>query len=140
MKLIIRSYSELMRLKTFEDRYDYLKLNGFIGEETFGFDRILNQIFYRSPEWKSIRDKIIIRDDGCDLGIAGREIHERIIIHHMNPISADDILARSDFILNPDFLITTTHNTHTTIHYGSKETLFLLPIERTPNDTCPWRQ
>ena len=140
MKLIIRSYSELMRLKTFEDRYDYLKLNGFIGEETFGFDRILNQIFYRSPEWKSIRDKIIIRDDGCDLGIAGREIHERIIIHHMNPISADDILARSDFILNPDFLITTTHNTHTAIHYGSKETLFLLPIERTPNDTCPWRQ
>lgn len=135
----IRTYSELSQLKTFRERYEYLRLNGKVGEETFGFDRHLNQIFYKSNEWKAIRDFVIVRDNGCDLGVDGYEIHGKILIHHMNPILAEDILKRSDFLLNPDYLITTVLSTHNAIHYGDDSLLITLPVERTRNDTCPWR-
>ena len=116
----IRCYSELILLPTFEERYRYLRLNGAVGEETFGFDRYMNQVFYRSPEWKQIRDVVIARDMGCDLGIAGREIYRRPLIHHMNPIRPEDIRERRGMILDPEFLITTIHETHLAIHYGDK--------------------
>jgi hypothetical protein len=135
----IRTYSELSQLKTFRERYEYLRLNGKVGEETFGFDRYLNQIFYKSDEWKAIRDFVIVRDNGCDLGVEGYDIHGKILIHHMNPILVEDILKRSDFLLNPDYLITTVLSTHNAIHYGDDSLLITLPIERTRNDTCPWR-
>lgn len=136
----IRTYSELILLPTFLERFEYLKLNGRVGEETFGFERYLNQRFYqRDEEWKKVRDKVIIRDCGCDLGIHGREIKSRVIIHHMNPITRDDILERSDFLLNPEYLITTIKCTHDAIHYGNENGLFPDPIERKPYDTCPWR-
>ena len=135
----IRTYSELIALPTFEERFKYLQLNGQVGESTFGFDRYMNQVFYRSQKWKSIRDFVIIRDCGCDLGIEGYDIHGKIIIHHMNPLSMRDIETESDFLLNPDFLICTTHNTHNAIHYGDENLLVTAPIERTKNDTCPWR-
>lgn len=136
---MIRTYSELRRIMSFEERYDYLKLNGSIGEKTFGFDRFVNQNFYKSIEWKSIRDFVIIRDNGCDLGFEGYEIRGKILIHHMNPILLEDIENQSDFILNPEYLISTTHSTHNAIHYGDKDLLILGPIERRKNDTCPWR-
>lgn len=136
----IRTYSELSKLATFEDRYQYLRLDGVVGAETFGFDRYLNQVFYRSQQWNAIRDFVIIRDNGCDLGIEGYEIHGRIIIHHMNPITVKDIENESDFLLNPEFLICTTHNTHNAIHYGDENLLIRMPVERTKNDTCPWRK
>lgn len=135
----IRTYSELITLPTFEERFKYLQLNGQVGESTFGFDRYMNQVFYRSQKWKSIRDFVIIRDCGCDLGVEGYDIHGKIIIHHMNPLSMRDIETESDFLLNPDFLICTTHNTHNAIHYGDEKLLVTAPIERTKNDTCPWR-
>ena len=135
----IRTYSELITLPTFEERYRYLKLSGVVGEQTFGFDRYMNQIFYQSQEWKSIRNHVILRDNGCDLGVEGYEIHGRILIHHMNPITAKDIEHRSDILLNPEYLISTVHNTHNAIHYGDEGLLILAPIERKPNDTCPWR-
>ena len=135
----IRTYSELIALPTFEERFKYLQLNGQVGESTFGFDRYMNQVFYRSQKWKSIRDFVIIRDCGCDLGIEGYDIHGKIIIHHMNPLSMRDIETESDFLLNPDYLICTTHNTHNAIHYGDENLLVTAPIERTKNDTCPWR-
>ena len=135
----IRTYSELITLSTFEERFKYLQLNGQVGESTFGFDRYMNQVFYRSQKWKSIRDFVIIRDCGCDLGVEGYDIHGKIIIHHMNPLSMRDIETESDFLLNPDFLICTTHNTHNAIHYGDENLLVTAPIERTKNDTCPWR-
>lgn len=139
--MIIRTYSELMTFNSFEERYEYLRLSGIVGEETFGFDRLINQFFYqRSKEWKSIRDYVITRDNGCDLGIAGREIYGKILVHHMNPISLRDIEKKSDILLDPEFLISTSHNTHNAIHYGSEELLIRDPIERTKNDTCPWRQ
>ena len=137
---MIRTYSELIKLPTFEERYQYLRLGGVVGEETFGFDRYINQLFYQSDEWKSIRDHVIIRDNGCDLGIEGREIYKRVLIHHMNPISKDDILTRSEFLLNPEYLIVTCKNTHDAIHYGDENLLIKAPIERTRNDTCPWRR
>ena len=137
--MIIRTYSELSKLKTFEERYRYLRLNGKVGEETFGFDRWLNQRFYKDPEWLSIRDKVIIRDNGCDLGIKDRKITGRIIVHHMNPITKEDILQRSDFLLNPDYLICTVKNTHDAIHYGDDSLLINEFVERSRNDTCPWR-
>ena len=115
----IRTYSELILLPTFEERYEYLRLDGRVGEETFGFDRWLNQTFYKSEEWLSMRDKIIVRDNGCDLGIPGRDIYSRILIHHMNPITKEDILRRSDILLNPEYLICVTLNTHRAIHYGN---------------------
>lgn len=140
MIMIIRTYSELSKLKTFEERYRYLRLNGKVGEETFGFDRWLNQRFYKDPEWLSIRDKVIIRDNGCDLGIKDRKITGRIIVHHMNPITKEDILRRSDFLLNPDYLICTVKNTHDAIHYGDDSLLINEFVERSRNDTCPWRR
>ena len=136
----IRTYSELITLPTFEDRYEYLKLNGKIGEETFGFDRYINQQLYqRSQKWKSVRDKVIIRDNGCDLSMEDYEIWGKIIIHHMNPITIEDIERESDFVLNPEYLISTSLNTHNAIHYGDENLLIKAPIERTKYDTCPWR-
>ena len=136
----IRTYSELSRLPTFLERFNYLKLGGTVGKTTFGFDRYLNQIFYqRSAEWKQLRDQIIIRDNGCDLGIEDRAIGGRILIHHLNPITEDDILEQSDFLLNPEYLICTSHNTHNAIHYGDSNLLVLEPVVRTKNDTCPWK-
>ena len=136
----VRSYSELITIPTFEARFEYLKLDGLVGEETFGFDRYLNQSFYRSQEWKSIRDFVIVRDLGCDLAIEGYEIHGKIYIHHMNPIRAADIITKSRMLLDPEFLIATTHNTHNAIHYGDKNLLAIGPIERSKNDTCPWKR
>ena len=138
-RMIIRTYSELSKLQTFKDRYRYLQLNGIVGEETFGFDRLLNQQFYRSREWKAIRDMVIVRDNGCDLGVEGYEIHGKIYIHHMNPISKLDVRTQSDFLLNPEYLVCTTHATHNAIHYGDEKLLMSTPVERVPNDTCPWR-
>lgn len=137
--MTIRRYSELILLPTFEERYKYLQLNGAVGKMTFGFDRYLNQVFYRSREWKKIRDYVILRDNGCDLGVEGYEIYGRVIIHHLNPISIKDIEKESEFLLDPEFLICTTHNTHNAIHYGDESLLPALPIERSRNDTCPWR-
>lgn len=136
----IKRYSELITLPTFEERYRYLRLGGKVGEETFGFDRWLNQKFYKDPEWLKIRDAVIIRDNGCDLGIPDREIHSRILVHHMNSITKDDILHRSKFLLDPEFLICTVKNTHDAIHYGDESLLILPPVERSKNDTCPWRR
>lgn len=140
MNTIIRTYTELMKLKTFEERYRYLKLVARVGEETFGFDRYLNQQFYHSQEWKSIRNEIIIRDSACDLGIIGREMSKGIIIHHMNPITKDDLVHQTDFLLNPDYLICTSKKTHSAIHYGDESLLFDSLTERTKDDTCPWRR
>lgn len=138
--MIIRTYSELIKLPTFEERFKYLQLNGAVGQDTFGFDRYINQKFYRSLEWKRIRNEVIIRDNGCDLGVEGYEIYgQTIIIHHMNPITIKDIADVSDYLLNPEYLISTVHNTHNAIHYGDESLLCLGPIERTPNDTCPWK-
>ena len=135
----IRTYSQLKRLQTFEERYDYLKLGGVVGEDTFGFDRYMNQNFYRSREWKRVRDEVIMRDNGCDLGVDGHEIRGKILIHHMNPITSEDIHRVSDYLLNPEYLICVTHRTHNAIHYGDERLLVTAPIERTQNDTCPWR-
>ena len=122
------------------ERYEYLRLGGSVGYETFGFDRYLNQIFYTSQRWRKARDKVIIRDNACDLGIKGRDILGRIYIHHMNPVTLDDIVNESELLIEPEFLICTTHNTHNAIHYGDKSLLILEPIERSKNDTCPWRR
>lgn len=135
----IKTYSELITLPTFEQRFQYLKLGGKVGEETFGFDRYLNQMLYTSRKWRSIRDKVIIRDLGCDLGMSDREIADRILVHHMNPIDKNDILTESDFLLDPEFLICTCRNTHNAIHYGDESLLILGPVLRTANDTCPWK-
>lgn len=139
MSMKIRTYVELLRLQTFDERFEYLKLSGDVGRDTFGFDRYLNQIFYRSKEWKSVRNQVILRDNGCDLGLVGYDIYGKILIHHMNPITKDDVLNRSDLLLNPNYLICVAHDTHNAIHYGNKETLASLPVERRVNDTCPWR-
>lgn len=136
---MIRTYSELSTLSTFKERYEYLRLGGTVGEDTFGFDRYLNQIFYKSAEWQSVRREVIIRDNGCDLGLEGYEIRGKILIHHMNPICVDDIVKRSDMLLNPEYLITTVLATHNAIHYGDATLLSTLPKERSRNDTCPWR-
>lgn len=138
--MITRTYSELIQLPTFEERFRYLQLNGVVGADTFGFDRYMNQIFYRSQKWKEVRDQVIIRDNGCDLGIPGREIHGRVTIHHMNPIRLSDIKNESAYLLNPEYLISVTHNTHNAIHYGDENLLIKPPIERSKNDTCPWRK
>lgn len=137
---MVRTYSELCKFQTFKERFDYLQLlDGRVGEDTFGFDRYLNQQFYRSREWKHLRDELIIRDNGCDLGVDGYNIYGRVIIHHMNPITKDDILNQTDYLMNPEFLICTTHNTHNAIHYGDESLLITEPIKRTKNDTCPWK-
>lgn len=139
---MIKTYSELIKLPTFIERYHYLRIGGTVGADTFGFDRYLNQIFYKSDEWLSIRNYVIVRDSGCDLGMLDREIRRptRILVHHMNPISKDDILRRSDFLLNPEYLICTIKTTHDAIHYGDESLLALDPIVRTRNDTCPWKR
>ena len=137
---MIRTYSELIQIPTFIERYRYLRIGGRVGEDTFGFDRYLNQLFYNSDEWKAIRDHVIIRDNGCDLGMPDREIvGQKILIHHMNPISVEDIVKRSKYLLDPEYLITTIKNTHDAIHYGSENILIQMPPERTRNDTCPWK-
>lgn len=137
---IIRTYSELIKFKTFKERFEYLKLDGKVGDETFGFDRYLNQMFYKTKEWRNIRNHIIFRDHGCDLGILDREITDEIIlIHHMNPITKDDILNRSKFLLDPEYLICTIDNTHKAIHYGDANLLYQDFVERSKYDTCPWR-
>lgn len=143
MSQLIRRYSELMLLPTFEERYEYLKMRGTVGMQTFGFDRYLNQIFYHDPAWKAVRDYVQLRDsDGdyvCDLGIVGRPIPGRIFVHHLNPISEEDIVARADWILDPEFLVCCSFNTHNAIHYGDASLLLHDPVERKPGDTCPWR-
>lgn len=138
---IIRTYSELITLETFEERFLYLKLDGSIGEDTFGFDRYLNQLFYRSPEWKQVRNFVITRDMGCDLAIPDHEIiNQQILIHHMNPLTKEDIINKSDYLLNPEYLICATKKTHNAIHYGDERILDqIVPIVRTKNDQCPWR-
>lgn len=135
----IKTYSELITFSTFEDRFEYLQLKGIVGQETFGFDRYLNQILYNSKEWKSLRNKIIVRDNGCDLAFEGFEIHGRILIHHINPITIDDVIKRRGIVFDPENLICVTHNTHNAIHYGDKSLLITGPIERRANDTCPWK-
>lgn len=135
----MRTYTELKKLKTFKERFDYLKIGGSVGESTFGSRRWANQNFYHSPEWKRIRDLVIIRDMGCDLGIEGREIVQKIYIHHMNPIIMQDLIERSQLLLDPEYMICTSYMTHQAIHYGDESLLALDPIERRPNDTIPWR-
>lgn len=140
VRMIVRTYSKLILLPTFEERFRYLKLGGIVGKETFGVDRYLNQVLYRSDEWKRVRRDVIIRDNGCDLGMDGFDVHGRIIVHHMNPITIEDIEQRREHIFDPEYLIATSHNTHNAIHYGDESLLILAPIERTKNDTCPWKR
>lgn len=137
----IKTYSELILLPTFEERYRYLRLGGKVGEETFGFDRWINQKFYKDDEWLEIRDYVIVRDNGCDLAMPGREIPDgvKILIHHMNPIRTEDILRRTKFLLDPEYLISTIKRTHDAIHYGNEDLLIRDPIVRAPHDTCPWK-
>ena len=136
----MRTYSELIKIPSFIERFRYLKLGGYIGEETFGFDRWLNQYFYKTKEWRDVRNQVIIRDNACDLAHPDRPTFGRLIIHHMNPITEKDIVNRSDILLDPEYLITTVNDTHNAIHYGDESLLMLdAPIIRKPNDTCPWR-
>ena len=132
-------FSEMLHLTTFEERYEYLKLSGFVGELTFGSKRYMNQVFYRSPQWKWVRNKIIIRDNGCDLAIRDRVIQGKVLIHHLNPITDDDIKNNSYSLLDPDNLVCVSHNTHEAIHYGNKDLLIPDILERKSNDTCPWK-
>ena len=134
-----KSYSELITLPTFEERFEYLRLNGTVGSETFGHDRYLNQTLYRSPEWKRFRHKIIIRDNGCDLACEGYEIYEKVLIHHINPITIKDILERNPMVFDPENVVCTILNTHNAIHYGDESLIIKAPITRSKNDTCPWR-
>ena len=135
-----RSYKELARLSTFQERYDYLRLSGIVGQATFGSDRYLNQILYKSHDWRTFRNQVILRDNGCDLGIEGRDIlGDRIIIHHINPLTVEDVENRNPAIFDLDNVICVSHNTHEAIHYGDESLLPKDPIERRPNDTCPWK-
>ena len=135
----IKTYSGLILLPTFEERFKYLQLNGRVGDDTFGFDRYINQNFYRSAEWKRIRDLVIMRDNGCDLALEGYEIYGRILIHHMNPITVKDVELSTEYLMNPEYLVCVTHNTHNAIHYGDEKQIITGPIVRTKNDTCPWK-
>lgn len=135
---MIRTYSELVTLPTFDERFRYLELGGGVGDITFGGHRYVNQKFYTSPEWKRIRDKVILRDNGCDLGVDGYEIYGRIYIHHMNPVHLNDFRDLTDYLLNPEYLICVSQDTHNAIHYGNESTN-KQPVTRTANDTCPWR-
>lgn len=134
----MRTYSELILLPTFEERFEYLRLNGVVGSDTFGFDRVLNQQFYRSTEWKKIRDYVIVRDNGCDLADQDRPIYDKILIHHINPITQEDITNHTDLLVDPEFLICVNHITHNAIHYGSEPVRNDFII-RNANDTCPWK-
>lgn len=136
----IKTYSELIKLKTFEERYEYLKIGGKVGEETFGFDRYVNQLLYKKPEWIAVRNEVIVRDMGCDLGMDGYDIVGKVLVHHMNPITVEDIIYRLDYVLDPEYLICTSLMTHNAIHYGSDELLPKVPIERSKNDMCPWKK
>lgn len=136
---MIRTYSELSKIKTFEGRYDYLNLYGVVGASTFGFDRFLNQLLYSSKQWKKSRNDVIIRDGACDLGVEGYEISSRLLVHHMNPITVEDIKNHNEIIFDPEFLITTVLNTHNAIHFGDKSLLPKPIVERYKNDTCPWK-
>lgn len=135
-----RCYSELISIPTFKERYEYLRLFGKVGKETFGYDRYLNQVLYTSDEWRRFRRDIIIRDNGCDLGCEGYELQSRIIVHHINPITIEDVLNRSRMVFDPDNVISVSHNTHQAIHYGDESLLPLLPVERSRYDTCPWKR
>lgn len=137
--LTMKTYSELSKLKTFEERYEYLKESGGVGVETFGFDRYANQALYNSREWKRARDAVIIRDGGCDLGIEGRDIPQNVLVHHINPITMEQVINRDPLIFDPDNLITVSHRTHNAIHYGDKDQLLSGPVERSKGDTCPWK-
>ena len=136
----IRTYSELITLPTFEERFRYLKLDGVVGKETFGFNRWLNQELYHSDSWLKFRDDIIIRDNGCDLGVPGFEIFSSVLIHHLNPITYDDVLNRRPCVFDADNVICTKLSTHNAIHYGDESLLITAPIQRSLNDTCPWRK
>lgn len=136
----VKSYSEVILLPTLEERFEYLKLSGKVGAETFGYDRYLNQILYHDPEWKRIRNDVIIRDNGCDLGVEDHEIKGRILVHHINPITIEDVKLRRYCVFDLNNLICTSHDTHNAIHYGDVNLLPKNPIERKPNDTCPWRR
>lgn len=138
---MIRRYSELVTLPTFEERFRYLKLTGGVGKATFGFDRYLNQSFYKSHEWKRLRNEIIVRDLGCEMGLEGYEIGGRILIHHINPITDKDIIDNTNFLMNPEYLVCVSHEVHNAIHYGD-ESIFrrMVLVERRPNDTCPWKE
>ena len=135
---MIRTYSNLISFPTFKERYDYLRLGGKVGEDTFGWERYLNQTFYRSNEWKRIRDEVIIRDNGCDLGVDGYEIQGKIYVHHINPIGARDIADISEFLCNPEYLISTSFDTHQAIHFGDETLLVMDLVERVPGDTKLW--
>lgn len=137
---MIRTYSELIMLPTFVERYRYLKIGGRVGSETFGYDRYLNQILYRTAEWKRFRNEIIVRDNGCDLACDGYEIYGKILVHHINPIAVEDVVNRTAKVFDPENVISTTLNTHNAIHYGDESLLITEPIERKPNDTCPWKK
>ena len=139
MVMIIKTYSELISIPTYEERFEYLKLNGIVGKDTFGYDRYLNQAFYNSPEWKRFRRDMIIRDNGCDLACEGYEIRGRIILHHINPLTQEDLINRKEALFNPENIICVSHNTHNAIHYGDANLLITGPIERVANDTCPWK-
>ena len=138
--MMIKTYSELIAFPTYEERFRYLQLKGAVGKDTFGYDRYLNQILYSSQEWKRFRDKIIIRDNGCDLACEGYDIHGRILVHHINPIRVDDVVNRNPIVFDPENVVCVTHNTHNAIHYGDESLLVLAPVERTKNDTCPWKR
>lgn len=135
----MRNYRELSRLKTFDERFEYLKLSGLVGESTFGFERYLNQALYNSSKWRRLRNQIIVRDNGCDLGVEGYEIQGIIIVHHMNPISVDDLKDFSDDVFDPEYLICVSLTTHNAIHYGDRSLIPQAPVERRPGDTCPWK-
>lgn len=136
---MIRCYNDLIQLKTFEERFRYLKINGKVGEETFGLDRYINQQLYKSQRWRSTRSRIIIRDDGCDLGIDGRQLDDYIVVHHMNPIALEDIEEERDIVFDPNYLICCSTRTHRAIHFGDENLLIRDPVIRRPNDTCLWR-
>lgn len=137
--MALRCYRELKRLPTFEERYEYLRIGGMVGESTFGFERYLNQMLYNSAAWRKVRDQVIIRDNGCDLGIDGFQIHDHILVHHMNPITVQQVEESAAEIFDPEFLICCSYPTHNAIHYGDKSLLLQLPAERQPNDMCPWK-
>lgn len=136
---MIKTYSELIQIPTFEGRFEYLKLNGIVGAETFGFDRYLNQTLYNSEKWKAIRNRVIIRDQGCDLGHPDHQIYGRVLIHHINPITMDDLVNLNSTVFDMENLICTMHSTHNAIHYGDAGQLIRMPAERKKNDTCPWK-
>ena len=140
IQMSIKTYSELITLPTFVERFRYLKIGGRVGEDTFGHDRYLNQILYKTPEWRSFRRDMILRDNGCDLACEGYEIYERILLHHINPITVEDVIKRHPKIFDPENVISTVLRTHNAIHYGDESLLWTEPIERVPNDTCPWRR